>query len=136
MPDFIQTPSDRSGCPIFKDDISIFTHCETCGGILPKFLLATKRCINCWVIEHRLPEYLKHPKGLAFVRKHMPLLDDFCDWDYEAVLKENDVKVEWCNEAIDCNDNIHKLPQNDSFRVLGALMLAAGCKGYMDWWIL
>jgi len=45
-------------------------------------------------------------KRLAFARKAMPLLDDWVDghpdaWDYDAVLRENDVQVEWCDTMID-----------------------------------
>jgi hypothetical protein len=43
----------------------------------------------------------------------MPLLDDWVDghpdaWDYDAVLKENGVSVEWCDELVDGNGNTHR----------------------------
>ena len=43
----------------------------------------------------------------------LPPLDDWKDgkpdaWDYEAVLKENGVTVEWCDELIDGNGNKHR----------------------------
>ena len=55
------------------------------------------------VVEHRLPKYLKSSNGMASVRKAVPLLDDWVDkkpdaWDYDAVLKDNEVTVEWCDQ--------------------------------------
>ena len=43
----------------------------------------------------------------------LPPLDDWKDghpdaWDYDAVLKENGVNVEWCDELIDGNGNKHR----------------------------
>jgi hypothetical protein len=43
----------------------------------------------------------------------LPPLDDWKDghpdaWDFEAVLKENGVVVEWCDELIDGNGNRHR----------------------------
>jgi len=75
--------------------------CEICGQ--STIYTGTKRCTNCWEVEHRLPEYLKNARGQAFARQHMPLLDDWVDgkpdaWDYEAVLHENEVTVEWLGE--------------------------------------
>jgi hypothetical protein len=70
--------------------------CEVCGK--PTQYEGTKRCDNCWEVERRLKTYLKSPKGQAFARKAMPLLDDWADnqpdgWDYEKVLAGNEVKV-------------------------------------------
>lgn len=39
--------------------------CEICSK--PTTFVGTKRCDNCWEVEHRLTEYLKNPKGLEFV---------------------------------------------------------------------
>ncbi len=71
--------------------------CETCGQPTP--MLGTKRCDGCWEVEHRLGDYMKHPKGLDFVRGLLPKLDDWVDgkpdaWDYEAVLRRHGVTVE------------------------------------------
>jgi len=73
--------------------------CETCGK--PTRFTGTKRCDNCWEVEHRLERYLQSPGGQKQARDKMPLLDDWVDgrpdaWDYETVLAENEVKVEWC----------------------------------------
>ena len=43
----------------------------------------------------------------------LPPLDDWNDgkpdaWDYEAVLKENGVTVEWCDTLVDGNGNEHR----------------------------
>ena len=72
--------------------------CETCGQ--GTFSLGTRRCDRCWQVERLLEDYLKAPNGQKFARKAMPLLDDWADgkpdaWDYEAVLRENKVVVEW-----------------------------------------
>ncbi len=46
--------------------------CEVCGGkgdcngTIPK-------CANCWEVEKRLADYLKSPKGLAFVLASLDL---------------------------------------------------------------
>jgi len=78
------------------------TSCEICGK--PTISLGTKRCNNCWEVEHRLKDYLKNPKGQEFARSQMPLLDDWVDgtpdaWDYEAVLRENSAEVEWSDNV-------------------------------------
>ena len=59
--------------------------------------LGAVRCTNCWEVEHRLEQYMKVP---GVLRKHIPLLDDWVDnqpdaWDYEKVLEENRVSVEY-----------------------------------------
>lgn len=82
--------------------------CEVCGK--STICTSTKRCNACWEVEGRLEEYLKHPRGQAFARKHMPPLDDWVDgkpdaWDYEAVLTENDAKVVWSNTVVDSEGN-------------------------------
>lgn len=41
--------------------------CEICG--TDSILLQTKRCTNCWEVEHRLEDYLKNPKGFEFVEE-------------------------------------------------------------------
>jgi hypothetical protein len=75
--------------------------CETCGK--PTVYTGTRRCNNCWEVEGRLPTYMQSPGGQDFVREHLPKLDDRKDghadaWDYEAVLRENNVSVEWCDK--------------------------------------
>ena len=47
------------------------------------------------------------------MKKCLPPLDDWKDgkpdaWDYEAVLKENGVTIEWCDELIDGNGNTRR----------------------------
>jgi len=38
---------------------------------------------------------MQSPKGQDFVRrKHLPKIDNWPEWDYEAVLRENEVEVE------------------------------------------
>ena len=85
--------------------------CETCS--TPTAYEGTKRCNNCWEVERRLPDYLKSPKALEFVRKMLPKLDDWKDghpdaWDYDAVLRENGVTVEWCDTLVDGTGNEHR----------------------------
>jgi len=86
--------------------------CEVCGK--PITFLSTKRCNNCWEVESRLGEYLKSRAGQEFARSKMPLLDDWVDghpdaWDYEAVLRENEVTIEWSDSVVDCDGNVTKL---------------------------
>jgi hypothetical protein len=81
--------------------------CKTCGE--PSFP-GTKECTNCWEVERRLEDYLKSPGGWEFVRKHIPKLDDWVDgkpggWDYEKILADNDVTVEWCDTFVDGEGN-------------------------------
>jgi hypothetical protein len=85
--------------------------CETCGTPTP--FTGTKRCNNCWEVERRLPDYMKSPKAWDFVRQYIPKLDDWVNghpdaWDYDAVLRENDVVVEWCDTLVDGNGNEHR----------------------------
>ena len=52
------------------------------------------------------PTTSRSPNGWDFVRKLIPHLDDWVDghpdtWDYDAVLRENEVQVEWCDQVID-----------------------------------
>jgi hypothetical protein len=54
--------------------------------------------MNCYEVEERLTSYLKSPKGLAFVRRQMPLIDNWPDWDYEAVLTEHAATVSRSDE--------------------------------------
>jgi hypothetical protein len=72
--------------------------CETCGRPTP--YTGTKRCNNCYEVESRLPTYLGSPGGQEVLRKAIPLLDDWAGgkpngWDYGAVLRDNNVTVEW-----------------------------------------
>ena len=85
--------------------------CETCGTPTP--FTGTRRCNNCWEVERRMPDYMKSPKGWDFVRQYIPKLDDWVDghpdaWDYDAVLRENEVNVEWCDTLVDGNGNEHR----------------------------
>ncbi len=73
--------------------------CKTCGK--PTAFPGTKLCYECWNAERLLPDYLKSPGGVKFVRSLMPTLDDWVDgkpdaWDYEAVLVAHDAKVVEC----------------------------------------
>ena len=84
--------------------------CETCGTPTP--FTGTRRCNNCWEVERRLPSYMKSPKAWDFMRQYIPKLDDWADghpdaWDYEAVLRDNRVTVEWSRELIDGENHIH-----------------------------
>lgn len=70
--------------------------CTTCGKL---HLSGCELCNNCWEVERRIADYLKSPKGVQFIRDAMPKLDDWVDgdpdaWDYDAVLRNYDVKVE------------------------------------------
>lgn len=74
--------------------------CETCGK--PTRYTGTKRCDNCWEVR-RLPDYIKAAGGQDFVRKLLPKLDDWADghpdaWDYDKVLRDNEVTVDWCDQ--------------------------------------
>jgi hypothetical protein len=56
---------------------------------------------------------MKSPKGWDFVRQYIPKLDDWVDghpdaWDHDAVLRENNVVVEWCETLVDGNGNEHR----------------------------
>jgi len=78
--------------------------CAICG--TPTTYTGTKRCNNCWEVEHRLADYLKSPIAQEIVRDRLPLLDDWVDgkpdaWDYEEVLRENEVEVVWCDTLVD-----------------------------------
>ena len=49
---------------------------------------------------------MKSPKGWDCVRQHIPKLDDWVDgypdaWNYNGVLAENEVTVEWCDDVVD-----------------------------------
>lgn len=48
--------------------------------------------------------YMLAPKALDFIRKYLPVLDDWVDghpdaWDYEKVLADNNVTIEWCDKV-------------------------------------
>lgn len=89
--------------------------CETCGTSIWTHI---SRCTNCYEIERRLEDYMKSPKGQDFVRQQLPKIDNWPEWDYEAVLRENKVKVvrvgdNWYNlswyhgyESINTNDEV------------------------------
>ena len=82
--------------------------CETCG--TPTAFTGTRRCNHCWEVERRLPDFMKSLKAWDFVRQYIPKLDDWKDshpdaWDFEAMLKENGVTVEWCDTLVDGNGN-------------------------------
>ncbi len=52
--------------------------------------------------------------GVAFGRQHLPLLDDWADgkpdaWDYEAVLRDHDVTVEWGDKSVDSEGHLMPL---------------------------
>lgn len=89
--------------------------CKTCGKPVP-FDGATQ-CTNCWEVEHRLDDYLKSPVAQEIVRDHLPKLDDWVGgqpdawkpdaWDYEAVLRDHDVTVEWCGTLVDGEGTEH-----------------------------
>jgi hypothetical protein len=89
--------------------------CETCGK--PTRYLGTKRCDACWEVERRLEDYIKTPGGRAFVEKlvRQPTLDDWVDnipdaWDYEKVLRDNDVIVRLCVEMINGDGVVSECP--------------------------
>ena len=64
--------------------------CKTCGKMT---WFDVGLCNACYEVEENLEEYLKSPKGQDFVRQHLPRLDNWPEWDYEAVLRENEVSV-------------------------------------------
>lgn len=43
--------------------------CRVCGKWT--LYLGTRLCCNCWEIERRLEEYLRHPKGREFVLQQL-----------------------------------------------------------------
>lgn len=80
------------------------TLCKTCGK--ETRIPDMPECENCWQVEGRLDDYLKSSKGLAFVRKHLPLLDDWENgypdaWDYDKILRENEVEVSFSDMFVD-----------------------------------
>jgi hypothetical protein len=94
---------------IERDTIS----CETCGQPTP--MLGTKRCNNCWEVERRLGTYMRSPKALDFIRKHLPKLDDWVDnepdaWDYERVLADNNVTIEWSHQLTSDGETFTEAP--------------------------
>jgi len=89
-------PSESVDCPFETKHENV--PCETCGK--PTRYTGTKRCDNCWEVERRLEGFMVTPRALAFVRKFIPALDDWVDgnpdaWDYETILRDNNVTVEW-----------------------------------------
>ena len=88
--------------------------CETCA--TPTSNIHSKRCDTCWIVEGNLPCYIKSPNGWEFVRKLIPKLDDWVDghpdaWDYNKVLSDNIVVVEWCDQVIDGCGTVHRAGQ-------------------------
>jgi len=101
--------------------------CETCQRPTAH---DTKRCNNCRAVERKLPDYMKSPNGWDFVRRLIPKLDDWVDghpdaWDYDAVLRENEVQVEWSDEVIDGCGTVHRAGEYAGCR-LGLGLLHAG----------
>ena len=75
--------------------------CKTCGRPIQ---LEFSRCVCCSEVESFLPTYISSPKGLNFVRNHLPLLEDWVDgvpdaWDYEAVLTKHGATVNMSEPA-------------------------------------
>jgi hypothetical protein len=90
------------------------THCETCGA--PTTSLGTKRCNRCWNVERNLADYLKTPGGQAAAHQFLPVLDDWVEgepdaWDYEAVLRDNNVTVEWSDTVVDGDGKEYHEPE-------------------------
>lgn len=81
--------------------------CKTCGA--PTDFLGTRLCTGCWEVESRLPDYLKSARAQERLRECWPKLDDWTNgvpgWDYEAVLREHNVVVEWIDTLVDGNGN-------------------------------
>lgn len=59
--------------------------CRTCGYCYS--------CKNCVEARRQLEARISGPKGLDYLRGIMPKLDNWPEWDYEAVLRKNDVEV-------------------------------------------
>ena len=65
--------------------------CNICG----RETVYPDRCYDCQIMALWLPHILTQEGGREFVRKTLLTVDDWCDrWDYEAVLRENEVTVE------------------------------------------
>jgi hypothetical protein len=69
--------------------------CKTCGQHATGEDI---RCDTCREVESHLDEYLQSQNGRDFVRKRMPTLDNWPDWDYEAVLSKHEITVEQTDE--------------------------------------
>ncbi len=69
------------------------TKCRTCERFLG--LSSDRLCHDCLQVETHLANYLASPKGQDFVRNLFPKIDNWPEWDYEAVLRENEVEVVW-----------------------------------------
>jgi len=53
-----------------------------------------KQCANCQIMEEGLPHFIQSHGGVDFVRKLLPKVDNWPDWDYEAVLEKHKATVE------------------------------------------
>ena len=89
--------------------------CEVCGKPTP--YLGTKRCNNCWEVEKRLETFLESQRGREFVGDALGIthLDDWKDgqpdaWDYEAVLRDNEVTVAWSHQFVDGEGTVTEAP--------------------------
>ena len=74
----------------------------------------TKPLNDCYEVESRLPAYSGSPGGQEVLRKAMPLLDDWAGgkpngWDYGAVLRDNNVTVEW-GDKLTSDGTLHQGP--------------------------
>jgi len=65
--------------------------CKTCGQPATGEDI---RCDTCRQVETHLADYLESPKGQDFVRNLLPKMDNWPEWDHEAVLRENEATVE------------------------------------------
>jgi hypothetical protein len=69
--------------------------CKICGEPTP--FTGTKLCDACYLVDRQLDWLTKNPQARAYIRQRIkePVLDDPDDWDYEAILTEHQVAVEW-----------------------------------------
>ena len=92
--------------------------CDICGKAAH---FIDRRCRDCFAVENRLESYLKNPAGLAKFMSLLPrpALDDWHEtslhryepgWDYEDVLRYNEVTVEWCHELVDGEGTVSEAP--------------------------
>ena len=67
------------------------SYCTTCGSINWP---GRSKCNTCREVEDHLEDYMRSPKGQDFVQKCMPTLNNWPDWDHEAVLSKHAITVE------------------------------------------
>jgi len=83
------------------------TRCKSCHCEIEMFNIGDDRCALCSTMAALLPEYINRT-GLQFIRQHLPKLDDWTEgkpgWNYEAILHNNDVTVEWQDTLVNCED--------------------------------